>query len=137
MHDCSNGNIIHIGIVSAVAIVIHNVNVIEGMAVYSMVEKSIRIGLLMALGVGLHNIPMGMMICSNPSKREKSRRVKLLALAFLSTFLGGVLMYLLWYFINALVIGILISLILGMIAYIEIFELIPHLIHSKDIIKSF
>lgn len=46
-------------------------------------------------------------------------------------------MYLLWYLINDLVIGILISLTLGMIAYIEIFELIPHLIHSKDKIRSF
>lgn len=50
--DCSDGDVIHIGIVSTIAIVIHNV--IEGMAVYSMVEESIRVGLLMALGVGIH-----------------------------------------------------------------------------------
>lgn len=87
MHDCSNGNVIHIGIVSTVAIVIHNV--IEGMAVYNMVEESIRIGLLMALGVGLHNISMGMIICSTLQKGKKSRMIKLLALASLSTFLVG------------------------------------------------
>lgn len=129
-HDDSEGNVIHIGIVSSIAIVVHNI--IEGMAVYSMVKESVRMGLLMALGVGLHNIPMGMIIGSTLRNGKKSKMNKLLAFVSLSTFLGGLLMYFLWYLINDLVIGILISLTLGMIAYIEIFELIPHLVHSKN-----
>lgn len=115
----------HIGIVSTIAIVLHNI--IEGMAVYSMTGESVRIGAMMALGVGLHNIPMGMMIGSTLQEDKRNRMVTLLTLASISTFLGGILMHFLWASISGMLIGILISLTLGMILYIECFELLPHL----------
>lgn len=123
-------NIIHIGMISAVAIFLHNI--VEGMAVYSIASESVRIGLLVAFGVGLHNIPMGMLMYS--TLREDSRRKQLLILgsAALSTFLGGILMALISPVLNEFVIGSLICLALGMLLYIIFFELIPHLLHCRN-----
>jgi ZIP family zinc transporter len=121
---------IHIGIISAVAIILHNI--VEGMAVYSITTESLKVGLLVALGVGLHNIPMGMLMYSTLEKNTKSKRILMLALAAVSTFVGGVLMALISPVLNDFVIGILICLALGMLLYIILFELIPHLVHTKN-----
>ena len=129
-HECSNENLRHIGIVSLVAIVLHNI--IEGIAVYSIATESFKTGLFVALGVGLHNIPMGMVISSTLEYESKSKKILALLLATLSTFIGGIIMLLLNPYINELLIGILIALTLGMIIYIELFELIPHMRHSNN-----
>lgn len=133
-HECTTENVIHIGIMSSVAIILHNI--IEGMAVFSMAEKSVSVGLLIALGVGLHNIPMGMVIYSTLSREKRSRKLAFLMAAALSTFAGGVIMKLLWFMIDDFVIGILIALTLGMIIYIVVFELLVHLMHSKHKLLS-
>ena len=72
-HNCSEENLVHIGIISLVAIVLHNI--IEGMAVYSLASESIRTGMLIALGVGLHNIPMGMILSSTLEHEKKSQKI--------------------------------------------------------------
>lgn len=135
-HNCSDENLIHIGVVSSAAIVLHNI--IEGMAVYSITSESLKLGILVALGVGLHNIPMGMIVAStlNSSKKSTNRSIIILLLVTISTFLGGLLMMLISNILNEFVIGILICITLGMLIYIIIFELIPHLIHSKNKILS-
>lgn len=129
-HDCSEENLIHIGIVSLVAIVLHNI--IEGMAVYSISIDSFKTALFVALGVGLHNIPMGMIISSTMEHEPKIYRVVALLFASLSTFIGGLLMHFISPIISDFTIGILISITLGMILYIVIFELIPHVLHGKN-----
>lgn len=122
-------NVIHIGIISAVAIILHNI--VEGMAVYSITVESVRMGLLVALGVGLHNIPMGMLMYSTLQKDSRRKQVLILGLAAVSTFAGGILMLAIQPVLNSFVIGILICLALGMLIYIIGFELIPHLLHAK------
>ena len=124
----------HIGIVSSLAIILHNI--IEGMAVYSMTIESVKLGLLVALGVGLHNIPMGMVIYSTLEKEKKNKKIILLSLVVLSTFIGGLLMLLISNLLNEFVMGILICITLGMLLYIIIFELIPHILHSKNKLLS-
>ena len=132
-HECTEENLLHIGIVSTIAIVLHNI--IEGMAVYS-ITKSVKVGLLMALGVGLHNIPMGMVIYSTLKKEDKKKRILMILLSTISTFIGGLLMALISSLISDFVIGILLCLTLGMIIYIVFFELLPHVLHSKNKILS-
>lgn len=127
-HECSEANVIHLGIVSTVAVTLHNI--IEGMTVYSMVEHEFKVGILVALGVGIHNIPMGMVIYTTMRKERKGKKTALLALAALSTFIGGILMCCFWSMISEAVVGALIALTLGMIIYIIFFELVPHLMHS-------
>lgn len=134
-HECSDENLIHIGIVSSIAIILHNI--IEGMAIYSMTMESIKLGVLVALGVGIHNIPMGMVIYSTLEKEDKKKKILLLSLTILSTFFGGLLMLLISFVLNEFVIGMLICITLGMLIYIIIFELVPHLLHSKNKILSF
>lgn len=129
-HDCTPENVIHIGIISSVAVILHNI--IEGMAVYSMTADSLKTAAFLSLGVGLHNIPMGMVIYSTLKKEKKNVKFTLLTAVALSTLAGGILMSVLWSMINDFVIGILISLTLGMIIYIIVFELMPHIMHSKN-----
>lgn len=122
-------NMVHIGIISAIAIILHNT--VEGMTVYSVTLESLRQGALLSLGVGLHNIPMGMLIYSSLEKERKSKRYLVLSSAALSTFFGGLLMTLINPWLNEFIIGLLISVALGMILYIIFFELIPDLFRRK------
>lgn len=129
-HDCSEANVVHIGVVSSVAVILHNI--IEGMAVYSMAGEDLRLGLLMALGVGLHNIPMGMVIYTTLLKLRRTPKLILLSLTTISTFLGGLFMRILWGNISEYTIGICMSLALGMLIYIVFLELLPHMLHGED-----
>ena len=129
-HKCSEENLVHIGVVSLIAIVLHNI--IEGMAVYSLSVESLKTGALIALGVGLHNIPMGMVIASTMEHEGKNMKVLSYSLAILSTFVGGLFMHFIHMYISDFVIGVLICITLGMILYIILFELIPHILHSKN-----
>lgn len=122
-------NMVHIGIISAIAIILHNT--VEGMTVYSVALESLRQGALLSLGVGLHNIPMGMLIYSSLEKERQGKRYLILSLAALSTFFGGLLMTLISAWLNEFFIGFLISVALGMILYIIFFELIPDLLRRK------
>ena len=123
-HDHKNekDNLIHIGVVSSIAIIIHNV--IEGMAVYNTVNSSLDLGILLSLGVGLHNIPLGMAISSTfyTSLKNKKKTNLIIILISLSTFLGGLI----------IIISILLSITIGMLIYINIIELLPRLIKYKN-----
>lgn len=123
-------NVIHIGMISAVAIILHNI--VEGMAVYSIAAESARVGILVGLGVGLHNIPMGMLMYSTLKGDSRRKQILIFGSAVVSTFIGGVLMAFISPVLNEFVIGSLICLALGMLIYIICFELIPHLLHSKN-----
>ena len=125
---------IHIGIISAIAIILHNT--VEGMTVYSLTLESIRQGVLLSLGVGLHNIPMGMLIYASLENEKRSKRYLIMALASLSTFFGGLLMTLISPLLNEFVLGILICITLGMILYIIFFELISDLLRRKHWLLS-
>lgn len=123
-------NIIHIGIISAVAIILHNI--VEGMAVYSITSESVKVGILVGLGVGLHNIPMGMLVYSTLKEETRRKRFLIMGMAAVSTLLGGILMALISPVLNETVIGYLICLALGMLIYIIFYELLPHLFHCKN-----
>ncbi len=129
-HHCTTENVIHIGIISSVAIVLHNI--IEGMAVYSMSASSLSVGIMIAFGVGLHNIPMGMIIYSTLVKERRRKKIAFILAAALSTFAGGLIMKMLWFMISDFLVGVLIALTLGMIIYIVFFELLVHLLHTKN-----
>ena len=129
-HDCTEENVMHIGIMSSVAVLLHNM--IEGMAVYSLAMESTRMGLLVALGVGLHNIPMGMIITATLKHEPRRFRWTVLAIAAVSTFLGGLIMHLVSAAVSPFLLGVLIALTLGMLIYIIVFELVPHLLHSSN-----
>lgn len=125
-------HLLHIGIVASIALVIHNI--IEGMALYTAALTDLKMGLLMCLGIGLHNIPMGMVIASTfyNTKKDKKKTILLLLGVSLSTFLGGFLLFLINHGITDNVIGILLGITLGMICYIVVCELIPQVRKMQD-----
>lgn len=126
-------NLEHIGLVSSVALVIHNI--IEGMALYGTALSSINLGLMLCIGIGLHNIPMGLVIASTFYKSNKSISKTLLITTgiSISTFLGGISMALLNNnIINNFILGVLVCVTLGMIIYIALFELLPKMLCSKE-----
>ena len=129
----ANSNLYHIGIMSSIAILIHNI--IEGMAVYATTISSYSMGILVSIGVGIHNIAMGIVIYSTLSKTKKSRIEKaiMLGLVIISTFVGGLLVVINEQMVNnVLALGILLSITTGMLIYIVIFELLPKFIESKN-----
>lgn len=132
-HSEDKENLFHIGLISSIALIMHNI--IEGIAVFSSVNSSLSLGLLISLGVGLHNIPIGMVITSTIYKANKSIKETMwvILIISMSTFVGGLILYfnrnLL---INNTILGIFLSLTLGMLTYIAIFELLPHIIENKN-----
>lgn len=127
-------NLVHIGFIAAVAISIHNI--VEGMTVYSMALQSTREGFALAIGVGLHNIPMGMLIYSTLEKERGFKKHAVIAVAVLSTFVGGVLMALVSPFLTEGFISALVCIALGMVVYILLFELFPSIRREKNRLLS-
>ena len=129
-HD--NSNIKHIETMGSIAIVLHNI--IEGMALYGALLSSWKLGILICIGVGLHNIPLGLTISAMTYKTNKSKKQTYITMGLisLSTLFGGLLMFLFSSFISEFALGILLALTLGMILYITVFELLPHIKESKD-----
>ena len=117
----------HINSITSLAIIIHNV--IEGMAIASVASVDFSAGLIMALAVGLHNIPFGIEITATFDKLDKKSVFKILFLS-ISTLLGAIV-YVLIGNLNEVFEGILLCITSGMILYIIIFELFPEFKESK------
>ena len=121
-------NLIHIGIMTAIALALHNI--IEGMAVYSTIITDSNIGISLLLGIGFHNIPLGMVITSALYQGKDNVYKSILSVLIISstTFIGGLIMYFLNITaINTIVLGILLSITLGMLLFITANELIPRI----------
>ena len=129
--DCHNEHLKHIGLISATAIIVHNV--IEGMSLYLVSSASIISGLFLCIGIGLHNVPMGLVISSTLYKSNYSKKsiIKISLLVSLSTFVGGIIMLLIGG-VSHIVEGILLGITLGMLIYILIFELLHQIYHMKN-----
>lgn len=136
-NTCHNSHLKHIGIVSSIAIIIHNL--IEGMSLYLIATHSLTSGLLLCIGIGLHNIPMGLVISSTLINSNYSKRKILYInlIVSLSTFVGGLIMFILGG-VNELFEGVLLGLTLGMLIYISVFELFHQIYHmdNKKIAKA-
>ncbi len=136
-HDDTRENFTHIGVVTGIAIFLHNL--IEGMAVYGLLTKDFSLGIMVILGVGLHNIPLGMMLASAFYKSTNSKKKTLfnIILISLATFLGGLIMCLnLEFLLNDFFLIVLLLITNGMLLYISLFELLPHALHNKEKTKT-
>lgn len=126
-------NLNHIGLVSSIALVIHNI--VEGIAIYTLYNTDSRAGIMAGIGVGLHNIPLGMVIASTFYQYNKNRGKTLLILLgiSLSTFLGGLMMAIFHiheviHFVEV----ISLSMTFGMLLYISMMELVPKVRHCTN-----
>ena len=118
----------HIGTITTVALLIHNI--IEGMSIYALSLVNPKLGIIMALGVGLHNIPFGIEITMTLEKAKKKSLPSIILLT-LSTSLSAIIMILVGNISDVTLAGLM-SLTIGMIIYLLIFELAPELYESKN-----
>lgn len=129
----ANENLVHIGVMTSLALILHNI--IEGMAVYSSCLSDASFGVALTLGIGFHNIPLGMVISSSfyHSTKNFKKTMFTVLLVSLSTFLGGAVMYLLKLTeISSMLLGILLSITLGMLIFIVVDELLPRISDIKN-----
>lgn len=108
----------HIGFITILALLLHNM--VEGMALYSVSVNNLSSGILMCLGIGLHNLPFGFQIANYSNKASNKLATLLLVISGL---IGGLIIYA-FGSISEFATGIIIALTLGMILYILIFELL-------------
>lgn len=128
--DHGHGSALHISIAVVIALTVHNV--IEGMSVYGVASESASAALMLAFGIGIHNLPMGMIVYSGVRDQPLVRRACVLAVAALSTFAGGLVMFALGASANDLVVHFMIALTVGLLLYIVVMELVPSIVAARD-----
>ena len=127
-HSCNHDDALHISIAATIAIAIHNV--VEGMSVCGIAAQSTETALLLALGVGIHNSPMGMLIYAGVRDEGTYRKVTIVGVAALSTFVGGLVMFFLSQAVSEAFILLVVCLTIGLLLYIVVMELIPHAVRA-------
>lgn len=125
-----HGSALHVSVAVVIALTVHNV--IEGMSVYGVATQSITAAFLLAFGIGIHNMPMGMIIYSGVRGQSLGRRIGILAVAALSTFIGGLVMFALGQVVDDHIVHFMIALTVGLLLYIVICELAPHAIRTDN-----
>lgn len=119
-HKKDSAHIEHIGIISTLALFLHNM--IEGTAIYTASLNDLKVGLFMALGVSFHNIPLGIQTSSLVHKRNS--RLELLTILALSSIVGALFISVFDINISEFTSQILICISFGMLIYIALFELL-------------
>jgi len=125
-------HLFHIGIITSIAIIMHNI--IEGIAIYSISLYDIKTGIFMCLGVALHNIPLGAQIGSSiRGQRGKiATKCTMIILLTLSTTFGAAFLKFSNMQIDDILLGTLITITLGMVIYLTVFELLKELIEHRN-----
>ena len=127
------GELYKVGIISMIAIILHNIP--EGIATYLSGKYNIKIGLSLTIAIALHNIPEGISIAL-PIYYSKKSRVKAILYTLTSALsepLGALLAHIfLSKIINNNIMGILMSLIAGIMIQISFYELLPTSLKYKN-----
>lgn len=136
----SNDSLYKVGLISMLAIIIHNIP--EGIATFISTTKSISLGLSLTIAIALHNIPEGISI-SVPiyySTKSKLKAFVYTLVSALSEPFGAFITYLfLINYVNNTILGLLFSIIAGIMIQISLTELLPTSIsyNNKEVTKLF
>ena len=121
-----NNPIYKIGIISLIAIIMHNIP--EGMATFIASNTDIKLGITLTIAIALHNIPEGITIALPIFYSTKSRKRALLytTIAGLSEFFGALITCIfLKDYITYKFMGYLLAIIAGIMIQISFYELLP------------
>jgi zinc transporter, ZIP family len=125
-HPHSHGKLMRMGLMSALAIAIHNFP--EGLATFTSAMKDPALGIAIAVAIAIHNIPEGLAVAV-PVFFATGNRRKAFCLSFLSGLsepFGALVGYLLLArFMNDVVFGVLFASVAGIMIYISLDELLP------------
>ena len=137
----NNKDLYKIGIISMVAIIMHNIP--EGIATFITTNNNLKLGITLTIAIALHNIPEGISIAI-PIYYSTNNKIKALLYAFISgmsEILGSVLAYfILSKYINDYIMASLYAIIAGIMLHISFYELIPGAYKEstlKSVIKYF
>lgn len=122
----SAGKLYRVGIISMLAIIMHNIP--EGIATFMTSTTNIKIGISLSIAIALHNIPEGISI-SMPiyaSTKSRGRAIGYTFISALSEPLGALLAFL---FLKDIMtntfMGMLLAMIAGIMLHISFYELLP------------
>jgi len=121
-----NGTLFKVGILSMIAIILHNIP--EGIVTFIVSNKNIMLGISMCIAIALHNIPEGISIAVPIYYSTKSKKKAILytLLAGLSEPIGAILTGLfLVNYVNDIVLGLLFAFIAGVMIQISTGKLLP------------
>lgn len=125
-NDNKNGQLYKVGIISMLAIILHNIP--EGIATYMATTSNISLGISLTLAIAFHNIPEGISI-SIPIYYASKSRLKAFNYTLISALsepFGALIAFIfLQRFINDFILGVLFAIIAGIMVHISIYELIP------------
>ena len=125
-HPCTDTHLLRTGILSALAIAIHNLP--EGLATFTSYMADPQIGISIAIAIAIHNIPEGIAVAV-PIYFATGNRAKSLVIALLSglsEMLGAFLGLLLFSVSNTdLMLGFVLASTAGVMIYISFDELLP------------
>lgn len=122
----AENSLFRVGIFSMLAIIIHNIP--EGIATFMATNTNIHLGIKLTIAIALHNIPEGISIAVPIYYSTKSKRRALLytVVSGISEPFGALIAFLfLRPFINDATMGLLMSLIAGIMIFISLYELLP------------
>ena len=126
LNKANNNSLYKVGIISMIAIIMHNIP--EGIATFITSSNNIKLGITLTISIALHNIPEGISIAV-PIYYSTNNKVKAIEYAFLSGMsevLGSVIAYLfLSKYINEHIMAALYAIIAGIMIHISVYELIP------------
>ncbi len=113
-----------LGIIAMLIIMLHNIP--EGIATFITTTSNIKLGIILTIAIALHNIPEGISI-SIPIYYSTNSKIKAFLYTLISGMsepLGALISYLfLSKFVNDIILGIIYSIIAGMMINIAINEL--------------
>ena len=114
-----------VGLTSMIAIILHNIP--EGILTFTAFNINQKLGLTLALAITFHNIPEGISIAV-PIYYSTKSKTKVLIYTIVSALaepIGALLAFLfLKNFVSNMMIGIMLSLVCGIMIYISLFELL-------------
>ena len=128
----NNKKLYHLGIVSMLAIIIHNIP--EGIATFLSSSTNQNLGLSLAIAISFHNIPEGISIAIPIyfSTRSRSKAFLYTLISGLSEPFGAILAYFfLANIINNLIMSIILAIIAGIMIHISIYELLQESLSYK------
>ena len=126
------GHYKHISLITCIFLIVHNF--IEGITLYSTALLNYQIALMLTLGIGLHNIPLGFTLSSTYYKdNSKIKTILFISFIGVSYIFGALFAYIFNnIIIKPIILGSALTLTFGMILYIAIKEFLPLIRESKD-----
>lgn len=137
-YSVDNNRLYKVGIMSMLAIILHNIP--EGIATFMTSTDNIKLGISLSIAISLHNIPEGISIAV-PIYYSTGSKLK----AFMYTFISGIselfgaliTYFFLYNYISFKTMGLLLSLIAGIMSYISLIELFPYVLSFNDKKRSY